>query len=262
MGYSGTNWYHLKCFTVPDSIESVKDLDGYSKLKPADKKLVEAHFTAAFKTNSKKRKEREDDVEERVSIWSAAWGTRYWLCYWQAAKRQKTDDAERQRVEQLWKIKDKLKKKYNTNELKAILKYARWHSRYILDDTYQFWLGSTINLITVVPRSWSIVWPTVSCKLTKKRIINWMDSMPNHTSATEPCPCVRSARKVICIWTPVRSNVTAICLPGPSALSLAHPLTLKSAPSGSIPATMRWMNSSRRSKRTRTKTRLLVSPFR
>lgn len=67
-GYSGTNWYHLKCFTVPDSIDSVKDLDGYSKIKPADKKLVETHFTSAFKTNSKKRKEREDDKEERVSI--------------------------------------------------------------------------------------------------------------------------------------------------------------------------------------------------
>lgn len=72
MGYSGTNWYHLKCFTVPDSIEAVKDLDGYSKLKPADKKLVETHFTAALKTNSKKRKEREDDKEERVSCSFAA----------------------------------------------------------------------------------------------------------------------------------------------------------------------------------------------
>jgi hypothetical protein len=40
----------------------------------------------------------------------------------QAAKRQKTDDVERERVEQLWKIKDKIKKKYNANELKAILK--------------------------------------------------------------------------------------------------------------------------------------------
>lgn len=67
MGYSGTNWYHVTCFTVPDSVESVKDLDGYSKLKPADKKTVDAHFTSAFKTNSKKRKEREDDMEERVS---------------------------------------------------------------------------------------------------------------------------------------------------------------------------------------------------
>ena len=67
MGYSGTNWYHLTCFSVPESIESVKDLDGYSKLKPADKKQVESHFGASIKANSKKRKEREDDKEERVS---------------------------------------------------------------------------------------------------------------------------------------------------------------------------------------------------
>jgi hypothetical protein len=56
----------LKCFTVPDSITDVADLQGYSSLKAADKKVVQTHFSAAFKTNSKKRKERDDDKEERV----------------------------------------------------------------------------------------------------------------------------------------------------------------------------------------------------
>ena len=44
--------------------------------------------------------------------------------YAQSSKRQKVVDEEKEVVEKMWKIKDKLKKKYNAAELKAILKYV------------------------------------------------------------------------------------------------------------------------------------------
>jgi hypothetical protein len=39
------------------------------------------------------------------------------------SKRRKIESEEKAKAERIWKIKDRLKKQYNLNDLKAILKY-------------------------------------------------------------------------------------------------------------------------------------------
>lgn len=107
--YTSVYWHHLACYKVPKSLTEPSGIDGYSKLKGADKQAVQDHIAdaqKARKTKSKKRKATDAPAEAAPD-----------------PKRAKIEADMKARAEKLWKIIDKLKNKYTNDEFKAILKY-------------------------------------------------------------------------------------------------------------------------------------------
>lgn len=91
-------YYHPDCIKFPSSVTDKDDIDGFKKLKAADKKTVEELLKKHVDEMSKNKKEGKKSLSP-----------------------EKTK--ERELAQKLWKVKDKISKKYNANELKAILKY-------------------------------------------------------------------------------------------------------------------------------------------
>jgi len=103
-GYRGVNWYHLNCFDVPSSLRDVSEVSGLELLTAGDHKTVEKFLKEEIEKKSKKRNGSDADDKDSSS------------------KRQKIE-AEKEKAERIWKIKDRLKKEHNLNDLKAILKF-------------------------------------------------------------------------------------------------------------------------------------------
>lgn len=91
-------FYHPDCFKLPISVTKGKDIEGYTKLTPEDKETLDELVKKSVAKSPKPKKRESEDSE--------------------ASKKKKIAD-------QLWKIKDKVDKKYDTNELKAILKHNK-----------------------------------------------------------------------------------------------------------------------------------------
>lgn len=95
---SNSGFYHPECFKFPSSVSDKDDIEGFKKLKAEDKEIVEDLLSKHLKEKEKVKKEGKKSV---------------------SPEKKK----EREIADKLWKIKDRISKKYNTNELKAILKY-------------------------------------------------------------------------------------------------------------------------------------------
>ncbi|XP_038073541.1 poly [ADP-ribose] polymerase 1-like isoform X2 [Patiria miniata] len=105
--YSGTRWYHLNCFLVPENFAEVEWKDayavemitGFKQLKPKDRKTLTEKFPA-----KRKAKQSVDEPD---------------------AKKTKVVDEEKEKLKAqsnfIWKIRDELRKNVSQSFLKELL---------------------------------------------------------------------------------------------------------------------------------------------